>query len=188
MKRGSERVSKFEGAVPSDIESYLTPEEKMIKIGGSRKWEIYLTDKRVIFRKAGMFGKEIIDVSYRYISSIEYKKQIPWVGIIGGAFLVVFAFFVDDMLGLLLSPLSVPGVRDVSHQIAVVSQIVTILFILLGIVSVAVGLLTTRGEYKIHIVGRPPLPISGEGLEDIIRIIRQYREKVEADITKLKSE
>jgi len=181
-------VSTFEGAVPSDIESYLTPEEKMIKIGSSRKWEIYLTDKRVIFRKAGILGKEIIDASYRHISSIEYKKRIPWENIIGGAFLVVFAFFVDDVLNLLLSPLTSPNVRGVSSDLSGVLQIITVLFLLLGIVSVAVGLLTIRGEHKIHIVGRSPLPISGKNLEDIIRIIRQYRETGETRVTKRESE
>ncbi len=157
-ERGSEQVSTFEGAVPSDVESYLTPEEKMIKIGRSRKWEIYLTEKRVIFRKAGFLGKEIIEASYRHISSIEYKKHTPWGDIIGGAFLVVFAFFVDDVFKLLLSPVSVDVARGVSYEIALVSQIVTILCIVLGIVSLAVGLLRIRGGYTIHIVGRPQSP------------------------------
>jgi hypothetical protein len=35
-------------------------------------------------------------------------------------------------------------------------------------------------------VGRKPIPLYGKGLEDIIKIIRQYREKVEAEITKRK--
>ena len=53
----------------------MTKDEKVIKTGMSREWEIYITNKRVIFRKGGIFGKEIVEASYRHISSIEYKKQ-----------------------------------------------------------------------------------------------------------------
>lgn len=80
-------------SIPFDIESYLTPDEKIVKIGKSRKWKIYITDKRVIFRKGGMFGKEIVEASYRHISSIEHKKKSPWGYIIVGLFFIVFGLF-----------------------------------------------------------------------------------------------
>lgn len=103
-------------SIPSDIASFHQVLNKVMKIGKSRNWEIYVTNKRVIFRKeigGGVFGKEIVEAPYRHISSIEYKKESPW-----------------------------------------------------------------GWDVKIHIVGRNPLVIpcaSGE-LEEIIKIIGQYRE------------
>lgn len=166
-------------SVPSDIESYLTPDEKMVKIGKSRKWEIYITDKRVIFRKGGILGKEIVEASYRHISSIEYKKQSPLVYIILGITSFVSAvFFVYWFSTIAKSPsyyLSGP-------TIFVLGEILGLLFVLIGTIIIVSGLLK-KPNFIIHIVGRNPLKISGKGLEDIIKIIRQYREKVEAEIS-----
>lgn len=163
-------------SVPSDIESYLTPDEKMVKIGRSRRLEIYITDKRVILKKGGIFGKEIIEASYRHISSIEYKKHTAWDDIIGGAVMIALAFFVDDIINVVY-PLS-------RSQRPIVEQIFTILFVVLGLISIVVGVLMSSARYTIHVVGRKPIPLSVKGLEDAIKIIRQYREKVEAEITK----
>jgi len=43
-----------------------------------------------------------------------------------------------------------------------------------------------RPSFKIHVVGRNPLTITGE-LEEIIRIVREYREKVETETARNKS-
>jgi len=58
---------------PSDVLSYLTSDEKLLKsekIPFQSK-EIYVTDKRIIIKE----GKGIVEASYRHISSIEYKKE-----------------------------------------------------------------------------------------------------------------
>ena len=170
-------------SVPSDIESYLTPDEKMVKIGKSRKWEIFITDKRVIFRKGGMFGKEIVEASYRHISSIEYKKHTPWEDIIAGIVAIVLAFFVDDIGSLIIS-LFLARSRVESLNLGLVWLVFTIFFLTVGIASSVYGVLRSGARYLIHVVGRKPIPLYGKGLEDIIKIIRQYREKVEAEITK----
>ena len=167
-------------SIPSDIESYLTPDEKMVKIGKSRKWEIYITDKRVIFRKGGMLGKEIVEASYRHISSIEYKKQSPLVYIILGITSFVSAvFFVYWFSTIANSPSRILP----SQTIFVLGEILGLFLVLLGIISIVSGLLK-KPNFIIHIVGRNPLKISGKELEDLIKIIRQYREKVEAKVTK----
>jgi hypothetical protein len=160
-------------SLPSDIESYLTPDEKIIKTGKSQEWEIYITDRRVLFKKGGLFGKEIVEASYRHISSIEYKKESPWEGIIIGIVLIVLAaiirLFLNDFF------LSI-------FQYDIFALLVTIILGMVGI-AVIVASFFIKPQFKIHVVGREPIPISGE-LEEIIKIIRQYREKVEAEITK----
>lgn len=84
-------------SIPSDIKSYLTLDEKMMKIEKSREWEIYVTDKRVLFRKGGILGKKIVEASYRHISSIEYKKESPWGYIITGLAIIVLAFVLNEV-------------------------------------------------------------------------------------------
>jgi len=82
-------------SILSDIASYLTPDEKVAIVGNSQK-EVYVTNKRLIIKKRGVFGgKEIVDASYRHISSIEYEKKIPLRYIVTGVSVIVF--------GLLLS-------------------------------------------------------------------------------------
>ena len=54
-----------------------------------------------------------------------------------------------------------------------------IIFVLIGIITIVVSFFLTP-KFKIHVVGREPLTISGK-LEGIIKIIRQYREKVETE-------
>lgn len=157
-------------SLPSDIESYLTPDEKMIKTGKSQEWEIYVTDRRVLFRKGGVFGKEIVEASYRHISSIEYKKENPLQYIVTGIFLIALAFILPIVLGDYLQDLP--------------PETTYLLVFVVGIIGAAVLIASffIKPKFKIHVVGREPLTITGE-LEEIIKIIRQYREKVEAEIT-----
>lgn len=158
-------------SIPSDIASYLTPDEKMIKIGRSREWEIYVTNKRFVFRKGGMFGKEIVEASYRHISSIEYKKESPWGYIVAGIVFIGIAFITNNLFS------------SIFEELGSIMGLVFAVFIgLIGIILLVAGVFITP-SFKIHVVGRKPLTISGE-LEGIIRIIRQYREKVDAEITK----
>jgi len=169
-------------SIPSDIESYLTPDEKMMKIGKSREWEIYVTNKRVIFKKGGIFGKEIVEASYRHISSIEYKKQSPLGNIVAGLVLIVFGF-VSGYYALLEAKKYSPILYEELNTLYAILAFLGFILAFFGIILI-VAILFLSPNFKIHIVGRKPLTISGKELEEIIKIIRQYREKVEAEITK----
>lgn len=83
---------------PPDIASYLTSDEEIMKIGKSREWEIYVTNKRVFLKKGGMFKKEIVEASYRHMSSIEYVKEMSWGNIITGIVLIIFGVIVHFVL------------------------------------------------------------------------------------------
>jgi hypothetical protein len=130
-----------------------------------------------------MFGEEIVEASYRHISSVEYKKHTLWVDIIAGIVAIVFAFLVDDIFSLVFSLFLSPR-RFESFDLGLLGLVFATFFIIVGIASLVYGVLKSGARYTIHVVGRPPIPLSGKGLEDIIKIIRQYREKVEAEITK----
>ncbi len=45
---------------PSDVLSYLTTDENLLQTEKSDDWEIYVTDKRVIFKKGGIFVAGIV--------------------------------------------------------------------------------------------------------------------------------
>lgn len=157
-------------SIPSDIASYLTPDEKMMKIGRSREWDIYVTDKRVLFKKGGVFGKQIVEASYRHISSIEYKKESPWGYIIAGIFFIGFAFIAYNFI------------FEYEPTMRSILTILSFIMGLMGIILIVASVFITP-KFKIHVVGRKPLTISGK-LEEIMKIIRQYREKVETEISK----
>ena len=59
-------------------------------------------------------------------------------------------------------------------------SVLRIRLFLSAIIIIGVGLLS-KPHYLIHVVGRKPIKIPREELEEIIRIIRQYREKVERE-------
>jgi len=132
-----------------------------------------------------MFGKEIVEASYRHISSIEHKKKSPWGYIIAGLFCIVF--------GLVLVLYYLPRINTLLYStffyyrtfnlVNFIVAVLGFLLVIIGIIAIVYSLFLTP-EFKIHVVGRNPLKISGKELEDIIKIIRQYREKVEAEITK----
>jgi len=159
-----ERKSIINKNVPSDVSSYLTADEDILKTEKSEEWEIYVTNKRVLFKKGGIFGKELVEASYRHISSIEYKKASPLSFIIAGICLVLFGFIQYTFL-------------SKNRFFEPISFWIQIVFILLGIVAIVASLFI-KPTFKIHVVGREPLTVSGK-LEEIIKIIRQYKEKVE---------
>jgi len=160
-------------SVPSEIESYLTPEEKIMKTGKSKEWEIYVTNKRVLFKKGGVLGKEIVEASYRHISSIEYKKASQLEYIISGILLIVFPFVL---------PYIAPAIYE---DFPTVGLLIYAVCILIGVIVIIMSFFI-RPSFKIHVVGRNPLTITGE-LEEIIRIVREYREKVETETARNKS-
>lgn len=151
---------------PSDVLSYLTSDEKLIRTEKTDEWEIFVTDKRVMFKKGGIFGKELVEASYKHISSIELKKTSPLSLIVTGIALIIIGLIQYTFLNEL-------------QFVGTVSFWLLIVFIILGIVSIVASFFL-KPQFKIHVVGREPLTVSGK-LEEIIKIIRQYREKVQTE-------
>ena len=159
-------------SIPSDIASYLTPDEKIMMMG-KNGGHIYATNKRLIFKNEGILGgKEIVEASYRHISSIEYGKKSSLGYVIAGICVVVLTLvfrysFANFSLIFLVS-------WDWLNILA-------ILLILLGVILIVIGVaLSFRPPvFTIHIVGREPIMLKGKKLEGLIKIIRQYREEIE---------
>lgn len=170
--------------LPPDIVSYLTKDEQVLKIAEDVQWgtktetlgfkelklgkgEIYVTNQRVIFKKGGGFleRKEIVEVSYRHISSMEMTQESRLGYVTGGIILLVSAFFIWWF------------VSDIIKMHGILQSLTGLLCLILGVIGIALFFVTTPKHFTIHIVGRKPMVISGE-LEEIIKIIREYREKV----------
>ena len=166
MKK-TEKNTIIKKDAPSDVLSYLTNDENLLQTEKSDEWEVYVTDKRVIFKKGGILGKELVEASYRHISSIEYKKGSPLSLIITGIVVIALGLFQYYFW---------QGIEF----IGTVSLALLIGLTLLGVISIVASFFI-KPKFKIHVVGREPLTISGK-LEGIIKIIRQYREKVETEI------
>jgi hypothetical protein len=157
-------------SVPSDIESYLTQNEEIVRTEKSEGWEIYVTNKRIILRKHGIFAKKVIEASYRYISSIEYSKSIPIIRIVAGIVAIIMSLVWQR----------IPQLEPLNKLFATSSWFIPLVIFVLGLVLILDALLV-RPSYMIHIVGREPIVVSAK-LEGIIRTIRQYQERVEAKI------
>ena len=158
-------------SIPSDIKSYLASDEAILKTGRNGQWEIYITDRRVIFRRGG-WGKRIVEASYRYISSIEYERESRLGYIVCGVVVLVLA----------------GGLWYLFHGVLRSTfWLLDLIVLLVGVAGLALFLGSPQSMFKIHVVGREPLTVSGE-LEEIIKIIRQYRERVQAEITRRESD
>jgi len=163
--------------IPSDIESYLTPNELIVKIGRSRKWEIYLTDKRAIFKPAheGGDGTEIVATSYHRISSVEYKKKNPSRYIAFGTVFVGFAIVLPILLNEIF-----PFIFTHYPTVATIfSILITISIALIGIILVGVSLFA-KPNLTVHVQGKKLLTVSGE-LEEIVETIHNYRKRAKAE-------
>ncbi|MCW4040408.1 MAG: hypothetical protein NWE83_06620 [Candidatus Bathyarchaeota archaeon] len=151
--------------IPVDVQSYLTEDEDIEIIADIREGELYVTNKRVILRKGG-FSKEIIEASYRHISSIKYKLRRSRKWLILGV--ICLAIGVLALNGWILLPIYISSIELV---------LFLILFVVGGI-GIIRGMLG-REQYTFHIIGRDPIVLSAHNIEDIVKIVRQYREKVE---------
>jgi hypothetical protein len=163
-------------STPSDIESYLTTDEKIIMMTKTA-WEIYATNKRLIFKKKRAFGgKEIIDASYHHISSIEYEKKMSVGYIISGICIAIFAVAV-----LFLNPRDPSSWFGYGTLVSSWIDVFSIGLIILGLILTLIGVAHTLGPpiLTIHIVGRKPIITSGKELEEMIKITRKYEEKLE---------
>jgi len=170
-------------SLPPDIASYLTQDEKVVKIAENVNWgsakggigteskgEIYVTNRRVIFKKGGGFleGKQIVEASYRHISSIELTKESRYGYIVAGIICLIFAYFVWWLGDILDFPI-----------------LWNFIPLIVAVLGIALFFVIPPKHFIIHVVGREPLRVSSE-LEDIIKIIREYTEKVEITTPTLK--
>jgi len=166
-------------SIPSDIASYLTPDEKVLMIRKA-KWEIYATNKRLILKKGGLFGKEIIEASYRHISSIEYGRRISLRWIVAGICVAVFGTLgllitLNFMFGNIVGWLTWYG-SDFRDQLQNLFSLPIICGAILILIGVALSL--RPPVFTIHIVGRKPIILKGKKLEELIKVVRQYREEI----------
>jgi hypothetical protein len=163
--------------LPFDIESYLTPDELIVKIGRSRKWEIYVTDKRVIFKPAheGRDGTEIVATSHHRISSVEYKKKDPSRYIAVGVVFVGFAI----VLPILLNEIFPFVFTHYPTEATIFSILITMSTALIGIILVGVSLFA-KPNLTVHVRGKKLLTVSGE-LEEIVEAIDKNRKRAKAE-------
>lgn len=145
-------------SVPSDLLPILAQDEKLIQTENAEKWRIYLTDKRMILKRGGIFKQELIEAAYNHISSIEYKKVIPLKQIIVGVVLII--------IGFILAYLS-----NFINLIFWISWLPTLILAIVGIILIVTAFLT-HPKYIIHIVGRNPITLTGN-LENTLKTIRE---------------
>ena len=147
-------------STPSDVASYLAPEEKVLEKWRGGEWDVFATNNRIILRK-GIIGKQIVEASYAHISSIEYKSLWNVGQALIGAVLIFAGLLLPEefivRIGLVLGP--------VSFLIRAGSFIA-------GLVLV---LLSHKSGIKLYVIGRPDAISLPTNLEPMIKWIRQYK-------------
>lgn len=140
----------------------MTTDETIEHSGKIQDGDLYITNKRVILRR----GLIITEASYRHISSIEYEKPGISGYLLAGICIVAVAII-----------LYVFDTRLISMMLP---NNIFMAIIGFGILLIIVGfLIKSSPSYKLYIVGREPIILKGHNLEDIIKVIRQYREHVD---------
>ena len=141
---------------PEKLQKYLYEDEVLeaqFKLGDC---SVYATNHRLfIFR-----GKEIQDLRYGHVSSVEYKSKKYYSLIVGGLILILFSFLMNNLLPkLMLSDLM---------------KLINMVLVFVGVLLVIVGLIYKKERLLIHVVGLKPVEIEGsrKNLDSLMKIIR----------------
>jgi len=149
-------------SIPSDIASYLAPDERVLEKWRGGEWDVFATNNRIILRK-GIIGKQIVEAFYAHISSVEYKSLWNVRQALVGLILIFAGLFLPEEF---IIPIALVGL--VSFLIRAGSFIV----------GLVLALLSHTSEIKLYVIGRPD-PISlPTNLEPMIKWIRQYKQPI----------
>jgi len=148
-------------SIPSDVASYLAPDERVLEKWRGGGWDVFATNNRIILRK-GIVGKQIVEASYAHISSIEYKSLWNVGQALVGAILIFAGLFLPEEY---IIRMGLDGL--VSFLIQAGSLIVGLVLVLLSHTS----------GIKLYVIGREPISLP-TNLEPMIKWIRQYRQPI----------
>jgi hypothetical protein len=145
-------------SLPSDIQSQLTPKERVIESKTIVEGVIYATNKRILLRRIDA-NKSVETIPYTDILSIDSTKssrQIGWfiagIAILLGTFLLVLIFQIE--------------IPDLTY---VVIGLISVVMIIVGFYKMP--------SYTLQLVGETSIQISAKNIEYIIYVIRKYRDR-----------
>lgn len=154
-------------SIPSEIASYLIPNETILKEWSTRDWNIYATQQRIFLIKRGFLSKQVVEASYAHISSIKFMSERRF-GRLVVAILLFILSFVSFRLDLLIPP---ELISEVTLNIGI---ILGGSFILLGGGLLIWFVIGVDEFFTLYVVGREPITVSKE-LSDMIRFVREKR-------------
>ena len=145
-------------SLPSDIQSQLAPRERVIEHQTIVEGVIYATNRRILLRRIDA-SKVIESIPYTDILSIEMtqsRRQIGW-------FIAGIAILLVTFLSVLIFQLQIP---DLTY---VVVGLISIVMIVVGFYRMP--------SYALQISGKDSIKISSRDIEDVIYVIRKYRDR-----------
>jgi hypothetical protein len=145
-------------SLPSDIQSQLAPIERVIEHQTIVEGVIYATNRRILLRRIDA-SKVIESAPYTDILSIEMtqsRRQIGW-------FIAGIAILLVTFLSVLIFQLQIP---DLTY---VVVGLISIVMIVVGFYRMP--------SYALQISGKDSIKISSRNIEDVIYVIRKYRDR-----------
>jgi len=151
-------------SVPSEIASYFTSEETLLKQWSSKDWDIYATQYRIFLYKSGILSKQVVEAAYEHISSIELTRKRPL-----SRFASAIILFVTGFLLILLDPTQ----YYYYYTGPPIYQYMAVVLFLVGVGFLAWFIIGIQG-FTLHIVGRKPIVIPKE-LTEMVRFIREKR-------------
>lgn len=139
-------------SIPSEVTSYFTPDEIVLKQWRVKNLGIYATQYRIFLCKQGWLSKEVVEASYEHISSIELGKKRPLKRLASAVAAI--------LLGVLLA----------------FSPFFLVFSIILWITGVALLAWFIIGvqAFTLHVVGRRAITIPKD-LGEVVRFVREKR-------------
>jgi len=150
-------------SVPSEIASFFTPGEILLKRWSVKGWNIYATQYRIFLCKNSVFSKQVIEAAYNYISSVELSRKRPLSRLISAILLFVTGYF---LMMIDPTPRYYYTGPSISHYMAMILFLIGIAFLVWFIIGVQ--------GFTLHIVGRKPI-ITPKELTEMVRFIREKR-------------
>ena len=145
-------------SLPSDIQSQLAPRERVIEYQTIMEGVVSATNRRILLRRIDA-SKVIESIPYTEILSIDTtqsRRQIGW-------FIAGIAILLVTVLSVLIFQFQIP---DLTY---VVIGLISIVMIIVGFYKMP--------SYTLQISEKDSIKISSRNIEDVIYVIRKYRDR-----------
>lgn len=159
--------------IPSEARSTLSAPENVLKSWSSGSWGVIATGQR-LFIKRGIVSRNVTEIPYANISSIEYMRRYSWKTLVIGAALSAFLFALP-LMGPIFSRTLIARLDEVARfifpqeflQSPILETFLDFLPILPFIVAIIIFVFQARTGFKLRGIGM-----------DVLYLPHKFRETI----------
>ncbi len=170
--------------IPKDVAKYLVRDEKVDSEFGLRKQTVFTSTIRLFIIK----GKNVKDISYAHISSMELKSTPSWSGVIAGIVVIVGIFIMPTDASMLPDGLVGTGLGRIAVGVGLDG--LGWFFILLGVILIVAGVMWKNHSITLSVAGMSKKQVlSGNkvNIDALFRLVNERRFQLSNAISDIKA-